>query len=274
MVTVKGLLRTLSIVRNPHVIIVLKLLKKSAKVTFSNGARFQLTWSQFRFLRDNYCLVRKFNLVQINTEAYKIQTDRFQLVGSPVLMCILNELESGIYDYDYKGKVVLDIGGFEGESAVFFWALGAKKVVIYEPVVEHLKFIQENIRLNKMNAEIHIEGIGKEDSEITVAYNRADNCFGLEAEGLPNRMNIKIRDLKKVIIESYAEVAKIDCEGAEISLVNVPKEILRRLEYVIVEVHTQNIRQALIKKFTTSGFLLEEDEKTDKEISLIRFKRL
>jgi FkbM family methyltransferase len=273
MVTLKGLTRTLKVTRSPFTIIMLKL-KKRSKVTFANGSQFMLSWSQFRFLRDNYTLAKKYNVTQAGDQTFKIQTPRYQLVGSINLMCLVDEIESGIYDYDYHGKVVLDVGGFEGESAAFFWAMGAKKVVIYEPVIEHIKFIRENVLLNKVNAEIFGEGIGDKDGEITVAYEQADNCFGLKREGLTKKMTIKIRDIAKVIVESRAEVAKLDCEGAEISLVNVPKEILRQMEYVMIEVHSLQIRQAIIQKFVDSEFILAKgDEDTPQEISIICFKR-
>jgi FkbM family methyltransferase len=273
MVTLKGLTRTLKVTRSPFSIIMLKL-KKQSKVTFANGSQFLLSWSQFRFLRDNYTLVKKYSVTQVGDQAFKIHAPRYQLVGSINLMCLVDEIESGIYDYDYHGKVVLDVGGFEGESAAFFWAMGAKKVVIYEPVIEHIKFIKENVLLNKVNAEILGEGIGDKDGEITVAYEQADNCFGLEREGLTKKTSIKIRDITKVIAESGAEVAKIDCEGAEISLINVPKEILRQMEYVLIEVHSLQIRQKIIGKFVDSGFILAKGgEDNPQEISIICFKR-
>ncbi len=245
------------------------------EVIFSNGARFQVTWPQFRFLRDNYELVKKYRLEQVDTETFQIHADKFRLVGSQVLMCILDEIESGIYDYDYREKVVLDVGGFEGESAAFFWAMGAKKVIIYEPVIEHKKFIEENVRLNKINASIHSEGVGNENGELAVEFNKTDNCFGLQAVGLTNKRVIKIRSITQVIADSRADVAKIDCEGAELSLVNVPKAILRSLEYVIVETHSPEIRRTLIKKFRESGFVLaERKEETSGEISIAYFKRI
>jgi FkbM family methyltransferase len=273
MVTFRGLTRTLTVTKNPFSIVVMKLTKKRAKVTFANGAQMQLTWPQFRFLRDHYEQVKKYNITQVDDQTFKIQTERYQLVGSINLMCLLDEIESGIYDYDCHGKVVLDVGGFEGESAVFFWAMGAEKVVVYEPVLEHIKFIKENVLLNKVNAEIHGEGIADKDGEITVAYDQADNCFGLEREGLTNKMTIKVRNIAKVIAESDAKVAKIDCEGAEISIVNVPKNILRQLEYVMVEVHSSQIRQLVIQKFKDSGFTIAKDtQEKDQEISIICFK--
>lgn len=275
MVTLKGLLRTLTSIRNPHSAILSKLTNKPVKIIFSNGSKFVITWSQFRFLRDNYNLVKKYNLQQIDTDTFKINTERFQLIGSQVLICTLDEIESGIYDYDYKGKVVLDIGGFEGDSAVFFWAMGAKKVIIYEPVLEHNKYIQENVRLNNIKAEVHNEGIGSEDGEVTVAYKKVDNCFGLEAESLPNKMQIKIKDVAKVISESDADVAKIDCEGAEVSLVKVPNEVLRKIEYAIIEVHTLQIRVSLIQKFKSAGFIIAKGtEECYEPISMLYFKRV
>ncbi len=275
MVTLKGIIDTFKVVKNPSGALFSKFTKKRQKMTFTNGTEFKITWPQFRFLRDNYALVKKYNLKQVNNETFKIQTDRFQLVGSLVMICIFDEIESGIYNYNCNGKVVLDVGGFEGESAVFFWSKGARKVIIYEPVLEHLKLIEENVSLNGMEAEIHGEGIGDRDGELEIAYDSKDNCFGLEREGLTNKMIIKIKDISKVITESQAEIAKIDCEGAEISLVNVPKEILLRLEYIIVEVHSPQIRQALIQKFKDSGFIIAKGEQEkDRQISILCFKRM
>jgi len=277
MVTLKGLFRTLAIVKNPITILSLKMGKHTPlPVTFPNGIVFQVTWPEFRSLRDCYDFIKKCQIQQINDTTFKITTNNYTLIGSHLLLCILAEMESGSYDYDYQNKIVLDIGGFQGESAVFFWSRGAKKVVIYEPVLEHHPFICENIRLNKINAEVHPEGIGDRDCERVIAYERADWGFGLETQGAQNRMDIKIKDVSKVIAESGADVAKIDCEGAEISLVKVSREILRKIEYVMVEIHTTQIRQQLFEKFKNSGFTVVRDngENSNNGMSMVHFKRI
>ncbi|MDR0471417.1 MAG: FkbM family methyltransferase [Nitrososphaerota archaeon] len=275
MVTVKRLVQTLSIVKNPVTILTLKLSKKPSKITFPDGEVFQVTWPQFRLLRDCYINIKNCHIHQISDDAFKITTDNYQLIGSRILIDIVIDMESGAYEYDYQGKTVLDVGGFEGESAVFFWSRGAKKIVIYEPVLEHHPVICENIRLNNVNAEIHSEGIGDGDGERVVAYDKTDWGFGLETEGSQNRLNIKIKDVSKVIVESGADVAKFDCEGAELSLVSVSKETLRKLEYVIVEFHTRQIRQQLIEKFKSSGFTVHRDSDNggNNDITVIHFKR-
>ncbi len=45
------------------------------------------------------------------------------------LMVYFLECFRGIYDCDYRDKTVLDVGGFCGETAVFFASRGATKVV-------------------------------------------------------------------------------------------------------------------------------------------------
>ncbi|MDR1992509.1 MAG: FkbM family methyltransferase [Nitrososphaerota archaeon] len=276
MVTIKGLFQTLAIVKNPSTIWSLKTNKKPSKVTFPNGIVFQVTWPEFRSLRDSYEFIKKCQIQQINDTTFKITTNNYQLIGSHLLLCILAEMESGAYDYDYQNKIVLDIGGFQGESAAYFWSKGAKKIVIYEPVLEHHQYINKNIQLNKINAEVHPEGIGDKDGEKIVTYERTDWGFGLETQEAQNSMNIKIKDITKVIAESNADIAKIDCEGAEISLINVPTEILRKIEFMMIEIHTPQTRNKLIEKFKNAGFTITKDsgENINSTISMIHFKKI
>ena len=65
---------------------------------------------------------------------YVVKSERISFIGPlESLRAYFSECEKGLYDYDYDGKTVLDIGGFCGESAVFFASRGARKVIIYEP---------------------------------------------------------------------------------------------------------------------------------------------
>ncbi len=99
-----------------------------------------------------------------------------------MLVC-LQELRTGEYECDCRDKVVLDVGGFEGESAVYFWSKGAKKIIIYEPVAAHVEFIKKNIELNHINAEIHQSGIGNRNGTETIEYNETDPGFGVLSKG-------------------------------------------------------------------------------------------
>ena len=175
---------------------------------------------------------------------------------------------------NYQGKVVLDIGAFCGETAVFFHNQGAKKVIIYEPFLSHHKLIRRNICLNNIKADTFEEGIGENNEAKTISYQDADLAFGLSGQG-KNQTEIKIRNIADVLIESEADIAKIDCEGAELSLVNVPEEVLQKINYYFIETHSTKIRELIINKFKKSGFILSRKpvELFEGIISMLYFEK-
>jgi FkbM family methyltransferase len=218
-------------------------------------------------------LMREFAINQIEEDSFYVKKEKFQAVGSKAMLICLQELKTGEYECDCQNKVVLDIGGFEGESAVYFWAKKAKKIVIYEPVAAHLKIIEKNIALNNINAEIFQMGIGNKNGTHLIYYNETDPGFGFLSKGT-KKMEIKIRDVSEAIEESGATIAKFDCEGAEESLVQVPDEILRKIDYYIIEVHSSKIRRAILDKFQKSGFKIEkETRKPPSKFSVLAFTR-
>jgi len=303
-----GLIKTATVSKNPHAALLTRFDKKRRQITFANGSKFWLTWGQFRILRDNYSLMKKYKIQQLEADLFnvkfeafeftaplltlcivtqlmqkytverladdlfKIKSDRSELEGNLDMLCCVWELEHGEYDRDCRGKTVLDIGGFQGESAVYFTMKGAKKVVIYEPVAEHHKFIRKNMALNGIDAEIHEEGIGCRDGVQTVRYDKTDAGFGFCASG-NHEMLIKIRNITAVIKESGADIAKIDCEGAEACLVEVPAEILRQIEFYMIEVHAPKIKKELVRKFKDSGFTLTKSIDKNEQMSVIFLKR-
>ncbi len=299
--------KTLTLTKNPFLVLSMKRDKSRKAITFRNGLTYTLNWPQFRMFRDTYPFLTKYNVTQINEDLFKIKDQRseavcnyqlipvicnlmedfainqndestfhikkenFQVVGSKEMLICVQELKTGEYECDCQNKVVLDIGGFEGESAVYFWSKNAKKIIIYEPVAAHVQFIEKNIALNKINAELHPTGIGNKNATRLIEYNVTDPGFGFLSKGL-KRMKIEIRDVSEVIQESGAEVAKFDCEGAEESLVNVPEDILRKIRYYIIETHSPEIKRAILEKFQKSGFKLEKETCKTQGFSVIAFR--
>jgi|WetSurMetagenome_2_1015567.scaffolds.fasta_scaffold88028_3 FkbM family methyltransferase len=197
-----------------------------------------------------------YNIQCSGTNQFLAKSNSFSLTGPlQSLKAYFLEFEEGAYDYNYNGKVVLDIGGFCGESAVFFKVHGAKKVIIYEPVKEHHALITKNVNDNGINAEVHTEGIGEKDGVVSISYEETGLSFGVLSEG-SKKLEIKVKSAADIISQSHADVAKVDCEGAETSLVSVPREVLRAIKYYIVETHTKEIQDAIVAKFLESGFTL------------------
>jgi FkbM family methyltransferase len=267
MAELKGLIRTITTTRNFWTALILRYSKGKKRVSFRNGSTFWLTWSQYWKVRD--VMLAGYRVEQVGDGVFKINNAEIELIGSSDMLRTVCELHTGFYDWDCRGKVVLDVGGFQGESAVFFFKDGAEKVIIYEPVIAHHEFIKRNMLLNRVNGELHEEGIGSADDIKTIRYDATDPAFGLDSKG-QHEMRIKIRNVANVIEESHADVAKFNCEGAEESLIYVPTEVLRKIDAYMIMAHTPKISKAIIDKFERSGFSLV---KKNKQYSFVCFKK-
>ena len=300
--------RTLTVTLNPIGVLSLKRDNSRKSVSFRNGSTYRLTWPQFRIFRDNYPFFTKYSVTQLEDNLFKIKdnrseltcgavllpmmfdllqdfgihlgregtfnlkNDKLELVGSLGMLVCLQELKTGEYECDCKDKVILDVGGFEGESAAYFWSKGAKKIIIYEPVAEHVEFIKKNVALNHIEAEIHQSGIGNKNGTQTIYFDETDPGFGIMSKGTKT-IEIKISDVSEVIEKSGADIGKFDCEGGEESLVSVPAEIIQKIPYYIIEVHSLEIRRAVHEKLLSAGFTLEKEIHKPGEFSVLIFKR-
>ena len=216
-----------------------------------------------------------YKIKSLDNRLFVAESEKVSFMGSvESLMAYFLECEKGVYDYDYDGKTVLDVGGFCGESAVFFASRGAKKVIIYEPVKAHHEMIRKNVAMNAVKAELHEEGMGEKNGSLSINYEAADLGFGVLSKGTKT-LTIQIKSAQDIISQSKADIAKVDCEGAEISLVGVPREVLGLIRFYIVETHTKAIQDAVTKKFVESGFTQTRvPEHLLGEISVIYFEKI
>jgi FkbM family methyltransferase len=212
---------------------------------------------------------------ELSDKKYHLKTSDLELFGPrEILHVILCECQSGLYEFDYSGKTVLDIGGFCGETAAYFSSKKAQKVVVYEPCKDHYHYIKTNTQLNNVNLELHQSGIGEVDGEILVNYNEGGLSFTRNETG-QNKTTIRIENIFDVLSQSKADVAKIDCEGAEISLTKVAPEILGLIPVYFVETHTEEIEKAVTEKFMQSGFkVARQPVRLVEGISMLYFEKV
>ncbi|HZY47805.1 MAG TPA: 50S ribosomal protein L11 methyltransferase [Candidatus Bathyarchaeia archaeon] len=85
-----------------------------------------------------------------------------------------------------SGATILDVGAGSGETALFYFLQGAKRIVCVEPDKRLSETVQENIRSNQWNAEV----LTRE--------------FGLD------------------LLQGDFDFMKMDCEGCEAKLLNAP----------------------------------------------------
>jgi FkbM family methyltransferase len=188
-----------------------------------------------------------------------VRLGKYSLVGGSQLGMVFHEVlfDTPYRRLDYCGKVVLDVGGFYGETAVLFYALGARRVVVYEPVAENVRLIRENLRRNWLDAEVHEEGMGTVDGTARVRYDIVTSSFGLREVGSRER-EIRLRGAEGIIKASVADIAKIDCEGYESALLTVPNDVIRLIPKYIVEAHSPAVKEALVRKFRSAIYEVRE----------------
>ncbi len=152
-------------------------------------------------------------------------------------------------DLDLGDYSVLDIGGYIGDSALWFVKQGAAEVHVYEPIPVNFEVLQKNVELNRelisrkrSQINIYQEGISDFEEEIQVPY------WGGPGTSIEEPLEGKeVRRVKTTRLEKAFErmtkpigLVKVDCEGCEFQIFSKHKddeEILRQAMVYIVEVH-------------------------------------
>ncbi|WGM90388.1 MAG: FkbM family methyltransferase [Candidatus Bathyarchaeum tardum] len=266
MVTFVGLVKTFQTTKNPFRVLYMAFKGGTCLVKFKNGLTCELDLDQFMALRDHYSWLKEGRLVATADGNWMIDLNNYRLLVSPKMlalsMFLITELKNGEYDADFSDKTVLDVGAFIGDTACYFASKGAKKVVLYEPVLMHHEFIRKNIDLNHVNAEVHKAGIDLVDGETIVPFD--DDNANLGGFGLHNKVgnkmiSLKLKAVSNVIKESHADIAKFDCEGAEECLVSVPVDVLRLISLFMIEIHSDALRDVIVNKFQECGFTIRKE---------------
>ena len=163
------------------------------------------------------------------------------------------ELLSGLYDFLNRHNVIIDVGGFLGETAWYYFRRGfTRKIIVYEPV--YYEFCLNNIGdIAKVypyavsrHSRVKIEPIGV-GSRLS-----SDQGKGMVVDAVTFE---KILDIKEGDI-----ALKIDCEGCEEYLLDLPCSILGKANEYIVEIHPwiNTSYTDIVKHFKNCDFKVKE----------------
>jgi FkbM family methyltransferase len=181
-----------------------------------------------------------------------------------------------LYGYfDLKGKTVLDIGAFIGDTALYFALKGACKVVAYEPVPLLYEMAKENIQLNDQEDTVQIVNAAIGNTGGTIKLNYDEQLPGQttifdyykQLNVLhPKNIEAKLVSFSSVVnMLGHVNVLKIDCEGAEWEIIPyaISQHTLDRVDSILMEVHWGKIENMIallhkarfrIEKLTTCGW--------------------
>jgi FkbM family methyltransferase len=161
---------------------------------------------------------------------------------------ILEVFDYGEYEpLGVEGRVVVDVGAFVGDSAIYFALKGARRVIAIEPHPGAYAEMLDNIKLNNLEDVIVPVNAGLaskpgkvcvEDVDITKWHHyRPGDC--------PNTVPvITLSDLiDKFGVDPNDAVLKMDCEGCEFDVILNDYEHVRLFRELIFEYHSYAVNK-------------------------------
>jgi len=162
-------------------------------------------------------------------------------------------------ELDVKEKVVVDVGGNVGDTALFFLNNGASKIIFLEPSIEKCNIAKKNISLNHFEDKVIFlnEGLGEKSEKIRISnkYDNNSNPVFFKSE---KGDELTITNLKNLDSRFNLEssVLKIDCESCEYnSLIESQLEIIKKFDEILVEYHAAP--ESLVKLLKKSNFEID-----------------
>ena len=161
---------------------------------------------------------------------------------------ILEVFNYGEYDqFDVRNKVVIDVGAYIGDSAIYFALKGAKKVIAIEPHPGAYAEMLININLNKLiNRIIPINaGLASRPGKIcpqdlvkntTMIYYKSNMC----GEGIPI---ITLAEVLRQYGDNDDMVLKMDCEGCEYDVILNDYNNVNKFNEIYFEYHAHTVNK-------------------------------
>ena len=163
---------------------------------------------------------------------------------------------------DIKGKSVLDIGAFVGDSPILFALMGARRIVAVEPSPWAYNMARWNVTVNGLGDVITLVNcaVTREDDKVLMLPS-GEIGVGFKALDGVGEVPVPTRTLDS-LIEKYGpfDVMKMDCEGCEHESIPFSRRI-GEVKEVLVEYHggyediVRKLREEGFKnvRFSTSG---------------------
>jgi FkbM family methyltransferase len=157
---------------------------------------------------------------------------------------ILDIFDYGEYEsLNVVGKVVVDVGAYVGDSAIYFALKGAKRVLAIEPHPGAFSEMLDNIKLNNMEKVIIPVNAGLasrpgsicfenvDSSHTGTTYHRPSDCIN----AVPAMTLGELMD--RFGVDPNDAVIKMDCEGCEFDLILNDYEHVKLFREFIFEYH-------------------------------------
>jgi len=193
---------------------------------------------------------------------------------------VINEVfVQEIYKANVKNKVVIDVGAYRGESAIYFALQGAKKVIALEPDEENYILALMNVKEIEDRVVLLNKAIADKEGVINLyRYSYPSDLGSTDPSNMPNVIDkLIVKQVEAITLNQVIEMAgeerigllKLDCEGCEYYVLNSFSNF-DIIDGIILEYH--NDVQNLPSLLKDHGFEIVVEKSTEKIGILKAFK--
>ena len=151
-----------------------------------------------------------------------------------------------VYGTDFEGKIIVDVGAYNGDSSIYFSRRGAALVIGLEPDPRNYKLADENMQLNRLTEKVTLLNLalsvetGRSKMELnldTPNINQLDDPSS-SSEASIDVSTISLDDIMKRYRLSRIDVLKMNCEGCEYGIIrNLSDQTLDSIDEILLEFH-------------------------------------
>jgi len=183
------------------------------------------------------------------------------------------DVVSFVFSVLQKDDVLIDVGAHGG----LYTLLGGKvvgsrgKVIAIEPNPENLKFLRQNVKLNKLNNVVIIpKAASDEKLKINLHYETKKTALTSTVTGASKTVEVETMLIDEVT-EKYDSIKllKVDTEGYDLRVLKGAHCTLQKTHYVVVEQNTSSVKALLSKlgfslgaPLFPSGYLIATNKNT------------
>jgi FkbM family methyltransferase len=170
----------------------------------------------------------------------------------------------GLTPEELRNKEVIDVGANVGYFSVACAAIGAYKVLSYEPVTSTHERLTRNVNLLSLADKVvtHKQAVlGKPHDPLLIHLQSSHGANSLYVPGDKSEF-VKVITLADCMQQTYSHnvILKLDCEGAEYDiLLDTPDHVFDRVKIIHMEMHANmhpvhKGRDILANRLTQLGF--------------------
>jgi len=175
-----------------------------------------------------------------------------------------------------KDKVVLDLGANEGYYVTRMKDNNPRlKIIAVEPVPQTFALLKKNIAANRLKNVIPVNAaITSKTGRITFEVIPEITVVGGLDIVVQKRPWLDVRRVQKITVNSITlpllckkmgirkiDILKMDVEGSELEILKSSKELLKDISKIVIEWHSEKLRDDCISFLSKNGFKLVNAEK-------------